>query len=483
VAQDAVLRGHRRSACRDIQSWVARALRVTAMEVAALGFVRARVRGDGQIRYAAMYVDVKGRQRSAGTFATEALATRAWQKAEDKLSEGRLGDARRGRQRFARYVEEQWLPHHQMEARTRENYSYYLRRHILPAFGMMRLVEIQAVDVREWVTDMKDAGLSPTVIRSCFAILSAIFTTAFNDQLTAQHPCRGVRTPPVPKKMRAIVTPSQFEQICTSLPNDGARLLVETDIETGLRWGELTELRPADIDVPSRVLTVSRVVLELVPKFHPDGDRFLIKQYPKDREHRRLKLNEQVLDALTAHITANRIGRKELLFRLGLLDQASATADAASEDLDLGLTEPNLDGRVYRHGTITAYSMAPCRCEHCRDAYALYRAARRAAGKDNPRTPRSAGDPAGHIPRSWFRHHIWQPTLTAADLPLAVRPHDLRHAHASWLLAGGADLQVVKERLGHGTITTTDQYLHTLGGADDAALSALRSIRRTPRQD
>jgi site-specific recombinase XerD len=125
--------------------------------------------------------------------------------------------------------------------------------------------------------------------------------------------------------------------------------------------------------------------------------------------------------------------------------------------------------------------MAPCRYEHCRGAYATYRATRRAQGKDNPRQPRSAGDPAGHIPRSWFRHHIWQPTLTAADLPLHVRPHDLRHAHASWLLAGGADLQIVKERLGHGTITTTEQYLHTLNGADDTALTALSSIRRTAR--
>jgi hypothetical protein len=60
-----------------------------------------------------------------------------------------------------------------------------------------------------------------------------------------------------------------------------------------------------------------------------------------------------------------------------------------------------------------------------------------------------------------------------------VRPHDLRHAHASWLLAGGADLQTVKERLGHGTITTTEQYLHTLNGADDTALTALSSIRCT----
>lgn len=169
------------------------------------------------------------------------------------------------------------------------------------------------------------------------------------------------------------------------------------------------------------------------------------------------------------------------MFPLGSLDQATAAADATSKLVDLDLTEPNAAGRTYRHGTITAYSMAPCRCEHCRGAYATYRATRRAQGKDNPRQPRSAGDPAGHIPRSWFRHHIWQPALTAADLPLHVRPHDLRHAHASWLLAGGADLQTVKERLGHGTITTTEQYLHTLNGADDTALTALSSIRRTAR--
>ncbi|HEX9176459.1 MAG TPA: hypothetical protein VF874_10365, partial [Mycobacterium sp.] len=54
---------------------------------------------------------------------------------------------------------------------------------------------------------------------------------------------------------------ARFDEIYAQLPNDTARLLVETDIETGLRWGELTELRPADIDTSTRVLTVSRVVL------------------------------------------------------------------------------------------------------------------------------------------------------------------------------------------------------------------------------
>jgi hypothetical protein len=41
----------------------------------------------------------------------------------------------------------------------------------------------------------------------------------------------------------------------------------------------------------------------------------------------------------------------------------------------------------------------------------------------------------------------------------------------------GADLQVVKERLGHGSITTTEKYLHTQPDADDTALDALASIR------
>jgi integrase len=55
--------------------------------------------------------------------------------------------------------------------------------------------------------------------------------------------------------------------------------------------------------------------------------------------------------------------------------------------------------------------------------------------------------------------------------------HGLRHAHASWLLAGGADLQVVKERLGHSSIVTTQRYLGTLDETDGTAIDALSKIR------
>jgi len=55
--------------------------------------------------------------------------------------------------------------------------------------------------------------------------------------------------------------------------------------------------------------------------------------------------------------------------------------------------------------------------------------------------------------------------------------HDLRHAHASWLLAGGADLKTVMDRLGHTQISTTQRYLHALASADDTALEAFHRTR------
>ena len=139
------------------------------------------------------------------------------------------------------------------------------------------------------------------------------------------------------------------------------------------------------------------------------------------------------------------------------------------------MTDPDGKGRRYRHGTLTAYNAAKCRCDHCRGAYASYRAARGPVGMDNPRAPR-VRETDGHIPADWFRHQVWYPARDTAGLT-GLRVHDLRHAHASWLLAGGADLQVVKERLGHASIVTTERYLHSLPTPDETALDALSRVR------
>jgi len=371
-----------------------------------MAWVKQRTTSDGVKRWIACYRDPEGRQRSAGTFPSKRAAERAGNREEQRVLAGSWRDHSLGEVRFREYVEDEWLPSKHIEPTTRAAYVSNLTKHFFPFFGRKQLHQVTPGLVQDWVTKAVTDGLSARSIRKYHTMLHSIFARAVRDGLIVANPCAHTELPKVIAKTSPTLTPAEFDLLIAAIP-DRYRLMVETAIETGMRWGELIALKPRHVDFLRRTITVTDTIMEVSKRHSPTGQRYVPKAYPKDNEPRTFGVSQDWLDQVAEHIKTRGLGRDDLLF---------ATA---------------------------------------------------------------AGTP---ISRNTFRTRIWQPAVKASGVSFNVRMHDLRHAHASWLLAGGSDLASVMDRLGHAHIQTTEKYLHPPADADQKNLTALDRIRRSGSQ-
>src|SRR3954447_25646563 len=366
-----------------------------------MAWIKTRVTDDGNNRCVACSRDPEGRQRPAGPYSSRRAAERAANREDAKVREGAWHDHSRGVVTFAEDVETVWLPSKHIETSTLAAYRSYLDKHFIPSFGRRPMGKILPSEVQRWVTTATENGLSPASVRKYHTMLQSVVERALVDRVVTFNPCAHTELPKVIKKKARTLTPDEYDAVLAALPAQH-RLMVETAINTGLRWGELIALKPRHLHLATGELTVEETIVEVSTKNSPTGHRMLTKPYPKDNEPRTMALPPDLVTQLSDWIATRHLGPGDLLF-------------------------------ATREGT--------------------------------------------PISRTPFRPRVWRPAVKASGVDFDVRVHDLRHAHASWLLAGGSDLRSVMDRMGHAQITTTQKYLHTLPDADAKNLDALNKTR------
>ena len=249
-----------------------------------MAWARKRTTADGNLTFRGYYRDPDGRTRSAGSFPSSRAALRAAAREQGKVSDGTWLDPALGKITFRDFVETVWFPSRHLEPTTRVAYRSYLDRHFLPAFGTRPIARVLPSTVQEWVTKAVEDGLSPQSVVKYHVMLHSIFKRAVRDRVIPFNPCEETELPKVIARRTRTLTPEEYRTLLHEIP-DRFKDLIVTDIETGLRWGELIALRPRHIDFLRRTINVQETIVEVSKKHSPTGERMILKPLSTTREN------------------------------------------------------------------------------------------------------------------------------------------------------------------------------------------------------
>ena len=134
-----------------------------------------------------------------------------------------------------------------LKPRTADLYQRLLTLHVLPYLGDVPLRSLTPADVRAWQTDL-ESRTGPTARAQAYRLLRTILNQAVRDGEIPANPCQIVSGGSTRTVERPAPTLAQVHELADQVP-DRYRALVLVAAYGGLRFGELTALTRADIEL------------------------------------------------------------------------------------------------------------------------------------------------------------------------------------------------------------------------------------------
>jgi integrase len=177
--------------------------------------------------------------------------------------------------------------------RTWERYEQFVRVHLTPALGKIKLAKLTPAHVRGLYRDKLNSGLAPRTVLHIHRAFSKALKQAAADGLIPRNPAAPVK-PPQPRGEE--IRPLNREQIRVlfdAASGDRLEALYIVAVTAGLRRGELQGLKWDDLDLEAGMLQVRRTCSE------PKGGH--IFEAPKSGKGRNIRLTQSAVAALRIH--------------------------------------------------------------------------------------------------------------------------------------------------------------------------------------
>jgi integrase len=210
----------------------------------------------------------EGRQVTKRGFATKREA-QAWESdSKRKMTTGSWTAASGGRV-TVREVFEPWLVAKRITERTKHDYKEVWSNLVAPWWATKQLRDVSPTGVTRWIADMS-AQHSAARVRKAHAILNQTLDWAVADNLIPANPverakilANGELLPRVRREKEPVFLTAQQVRDLSDLVDGHYRLFVLTAAWTGLRFGEITELRVRDVDLLAKRIHVRRAVSDV----------------------------------------------------------------------------------------------------------------------------------------------------------------------------------------------------------------------------